>query len=265
MKKSWVAASLVLAGLAAGCRSGGRVTVGDQKPGADPLGHFVGQKMVLRHYGDRKEGVLKRGDAPKGGCDMAVQVAAATATGDSVRFTLDPLGRILVGGNVVGKCGGQPGQIALTVKGVNPARPDEWRDVLAGGLVTPEAYLAAHGRPIAASPEPEPKLAASGTATSGDAEERRLGRRVTAWPKPVLSVEPAVRGGGKIKHEGELQFVAVVGSDGRVFRPEVKTPLSDEHARYVSTVLQVWRFEPAREGDKAVPARYEGRTVFRIY
>lgn len=265
MKKSWIAASLVLAGLAGGCRSGGRVSVSEQKPGADPLRHFVGQKMVLQHFGDDRSVTLQRGDKPRGTCDMAVQVAAATASGDSVRFTLDPLGRIRVGGNVVGKCSGQPAQIALTVKGVDPARPDDWRDVLAPGLLTPEAYLAAKGRPLAFAPEPEPKLAAASASMPGDAEERRLGRRVTEWPKPVLSVEPAVRAGGKLKHEGELEFIAVVGSDGRVFRPEVKTPLSDEHMRYVSTVLQVWRFEPAKEGQKAVPARYQGRTVFKIY
>lgn len=265
MKKSWVAASLLVSGLAGGCRSGGRVSVSEQKPGADPLRQFVGQKMVLRHFGDDKEATLKRGDQPKGGCDMAVQVAAATASGDNVRFTLDPLGRIRIGGNVVGKCGGQPAQIVLNVKGVDPARPDEWRDVLAPALLSPEGYLAAHGRPLAFAPEPEPKLAASGGTTGGDSEERRLGRKVTAWPRPVLSVEPAVRSGGKVKHEGELEFVAVVGSDGRVFRPEVKTPLSDEHMRYVATVLQVWRFEPAKEGEKPVPARYEGRTTFKIY
>jgi hypothetical protein len=264
MKKPWIFASLVLAGLTGGCRSGGRTSVGEQKPGADPLRQFVGQKMVLRHFGDDKTAVVKRGDKPSGGCDMAVQVAAAVAAGDSVKFTLDPLGRIRVGGNVVGKCGGQPTQTTLTAKGVDPARPDDWRDVLAVALLSPEAYLAANGRPLAFAPEPEPKLAASASAT-GDSEERRLGRRVTVWPKPVLSVEPAVRGSGKVKHEGELEFSAVVGSDGRVFRPELKTPLSDEHARYVATVLQVWRFEPAREGEKSVPARYEGRTVFKIY
>src|SRR5688500_13472287 len=105
MKKSWIAVSLVLAGLAAGCRSGGRVSVSEQRPGADPLQKFVGQKMVLRQFGDRKDASFKRGDSTKGGCDVAVQVAAAVASGDTVRFTLDSLGRLLVGGNPVGKCG----------------------------------------------------------------------------------------------------------------------------------------------------------------
>jgi hypothetical protein len=57
----------------------------------------------------------------------------------------------------------------------------------------------------------------------------------------------------------------VIGADGRTFRPEIKTPLSDEHTRYIASVLQVWRFDPAKAGDKAVAARYEGRTVFKIY
>ena len=266
MKKSWIAVSLALAGLAAGCRSGGRTTVSQPKPGADPLQKFVGQKMVLRHFGDRKDAAIKRGEEPKGGCDVAVNVVAATAVGDSARFTLDSLGRLRVGGNPVGKCGGLATPITLTVRGVNAGQPDTWSDVLASTLLTPEAYLAANGRPLPYAPEPEPKLAASASHASGDAEERTLGRKVTTWPKPVLSVEPSISSpGGKVHHEGEVEFITVVGADGRVFRPTVKTPLSDEHTRFISNVLLVWRFDPAKAGDKTVPARYEGRTVFTIY
>jgi hypothetical protein len=267
MKKSWIAVPLVLAGMAAGCRSGGgRVAVTDQRPVADPLQKFVGQKMVLRRFGDRKDAAIKRGEEPKGGCDVAVQVVSAAAAGDSARFTLDSLGRLRVGGNPVGRCDRLASPITLTVRGVDAARPDSWSDVLASTLLTPEAYLASQGRPLPYAPEPEPVLAAAAGHKSGNAEERTLGRKVTSWPKPVLSVEPAVASpGGKIQHEGEVEFVAVVGADGRVFRPEVKTPLSDEHTRYIASVLQVWRFDPAKAGDKAVAARYEGRTVFKIY
>jgi hypothetical protein len=267
MKKSWALALIVATAASGACRSSGRVATGGGGPAANPLQKFVGEKMILRGAGDRKDAIVKRGESPSGSCDVAVQVASAIGAGDSARFTLDSLGRLRVADNVVGKCGRLVSPIELTVKGVDPARPDDWKDVLAAVLLTPEAYLAANGRPIAYAAEAEPKLAASPSHLGGGSDEHALGRKVAAWPKPVLSVEPSLPSpNGKIHHEGEVEFVVVVGADGRVFRPQVKTALSDEHTRYIGTVLQVWRFEPAKDGSsKAVPARYEGRTVFRIY
>jgi hypothetical protein len=191
-------------------------------------------------------------------------VLSATPADGGARFVLTSLGRVRVGdGPAAGRCQHLVSPIALTLKGAGSS-PDEWRRAVGAVLLTPEAYLAANGKTYAYSPEPEPKLAATASST-GDSDERSLGRRVTVWPKPLFSIEPAISGGGRVQHQGEVDFKLVVGADGRPFRPEVTTPLSDEHTKHVMSVLSLWRFEPAREGDKPVPARYNGRTVFSIY
>jgi hypothetical protein len=257
-------ALVVLAVAVGGCRSSGRVSVHEERPGIDPLKEYVGQRLVLRHFGDRKDVAVRAGDDRKATCDVAVQVSAATAVDGGIRFLLQSLGRVRVGDSTVGRCDGLASPITLTAKGINPAKPDEWRTFIASILQTPEAYLTAHGKSFQYAPEPEPKVAAR-AGVVGEDEERRLGRRVTAWPKPVFAIEPAISSTGKVHHQGEVEFEVVVGADGRPFRPKVTTPLSEEHTQHVTSVLQLWRFEPAREGDKPVPAHYEGRTVFSIY
>jgi hypothetical protein len=264
MRTSRIGTLVLLAVAVGGCRSSGRISVQEERPGVDPLKEYVGQRFVLRHFGDRKDVAVKPGDDRKATCDAAVQVAAATAVEGGIRFLLNSLGRARVGDATVGRCQRLASPITLTVKGVNPTRVDEWRTFVASILQTPEAYLAAQGKTYQFAPEPEPKVAAR-AGVVGEDEEKRLGRRVTAWPKPLFSIEPAVSSGGKVQHQGEVEFHVVVGADGRTFRPVVTTPLSEEHTKHITSVLHLWRFQPAREGDKAVPAYYDGRTVFYIY
>jgi hypothetical protein len=264
MRTSRIGTLVLLAVAVGGCRSSGRISVQEERPGADPLKEYVGQRLVLRHFGDRKDVAVKPGDNRTATCDAAVQVAAATAADGGIRFLLNSLGRARVGETAVGRCQRLASPITLTVRGVNAARPDEWRTFVGSILQTPEAYLAAQGKTYQYAPEPEPKIAARSGAV-GELEEKQLGRRVTAWPKTLFSIEPAVSSNGKVQHQGEVEFRLVVGADGRPFRPVVVTPLSEEHTKHVTSVLHLWRFEPAREGEKAVPAYYEGRTVFYVY
>jgi hypothetical protein len=264
MRTSRLVTLVVLAATLGGCRSAGRVSVREETPGADPLKEYVGQHYVLRHFGDRKDVALRPGDDRKATCDVAVQVAAATPSDGGIRFLLTSFGRTRIGETTVGRCQRLVSPIALTIKGVSAGRPEEWRTFVASVLQTPEAYLAAHGKTQTYAAEPEPRVAAR-AGLIGDDEERRLGRRVTAWPKPLFAIEPAVASTNKVHHQGEVEFRLVVGADGRPFRPVVLTPLSDEHAKVITSVLRLWRFEPARETDKAVPAYYDGRAVFSIY
>jgi hypothetical protein len=267
MREVRVVTLLVLAAVAGACRSSSRVSVSETKGGPDPLAPFVGQKLILRHFGDHPTAVVKPGETRKGTCDVAVQVASVSAVPDGVRFTLTSLGRVRVGEEpTIGHCERLASPIALSLKGVHASQPEEWRSFLGTMLLTPEAYLAVHGKTATHEPLPEPTKYANRSTISNDTESRTLANHVTSWPKPILAIEPAIPSpGGKVHHEGELEFGAVIGADGRVFKPVVKTPLSDEHQRHVESVLTLWRFEPAREGDRAVPALYEGRTVLRIY
>lgn len=258
--------ALLLAGMSlGGCRSAGRVSVSEEAAGDDPLRVFLGQQLVLRHFGDRREIEVKPGEARKGSCDVAVRVKDAVAVQGGVRFTLESLGRVQVEGRPAGTCETLASPLRLTLKGVNAARPEEWRTFMGTMLLATDAYLAFHGKTGTYAPEPEPQAFANNSSNTDD-EGRRLAQRVTAWPKPLFTIEPFVPSpGGKVRHEGEIAFSAVIGRDGRVYRPRLKTSLEDAHQGQVTSVLTLWRFEPARERELALPALYEGRTVLRMY
>jgi hypothetical protein len=253
-----IAAVIAGAALLGACASKkpARVDAGPTTPAN--LKALVDQRLFLRSFGDRRDIVVKPGKEPKGTCDVAVLVTSAQPAPDaSARFTLRSLGRVRVGeAPTIGPCKELAPQIGLTLAGSLAQKPEQW-------LLTPEAYLESHGKKaFSATPLPAPKLAADARANAGD-EERRLGRAVVSWPKPMLQVEPAFS--GKVPHQGEIEFDVVVGADGRLFEPRVRTGLSDEQEKNVLQVLDLWRFEPARNAKEAVPARYDGRTVLRIY
>lgn len=93
-----------------------------------------------------------------------------------------------------------------------------------------------------------------------------MGRRVTTWPRKLFWVDPAYRDPGhRVRHEGEVEFEAVVGADGRLYRPQIRGGLDKVHIAAIERVLPMWRFEPARAGKDPLPAHVESRLVFRIY
>jgi hypothetical protein len=95
--------------------------------------------------------------------------------------------------------------------------------------------------------------------------ERRLGRLVTSWPKVLLSVESLLRDPARrIHQQGEVEFVAVVGSDGRLRHPVVKTSLDEKHEALVKQAVGIWLLDPARQGDRPVAARVMLRTALTI-
>ena len=89
---------------------------------------------------------------------------------------------------------------------------------------------------------------------------------LTKKPARVLWVDAITRDPrGRISHEAEVEFKAVVGSDGRVHHPQLSTPLSEDHEKRVLRVLPLWRFEPAQRGSDAAAAAVTERLVFRIF
>jgi TonB family protein len=69
----------------------------------------------------------------------------------------------------------------------------------------------------------------------------------------------------KTRHEGEVEFQAVVGTDGGLREPRVRGSLSEAHEAQVLRALRLWRYEPARRKDGPLAARISGRLVLRIY
>jgi hypothetical protein len=110
-------------------------------------------------------------------------------------------------------------QLVLEGFAVSPAGADlDAR--LEAALQTPEAYLAAKGVSFELSPAELPGEIAS-RGSDGPAAEISLGRRVSAWPEPLLELEvwygdPS----GRVRHLGQVEVDAVVGVDGRLHRVE---------------------------------------------
>jgi hypothetical protein len=132
-------------------------------------------------------------------------------------------------------------------------------------LQTPEAYLESQGVAFDLSPGDAPTEVAS-REVHAPADEKTLGRQIETWPEVLLSVDPWYHhGSDRIRQEGEVKVEAIVGTDGRIHTPQVKTGMGDPHQRAVLRVLPLWRFEPARGADGPVGARILLSPILRIF
>ena len=87
-----------------------------------------------------------------------------------------------------------------------------------------------------------------------------------AWPKVLLSVNPVNRAPVKrVRHQAFVEFEALVGTDGRLYRPLLKASVGDANEATVMSVFPFWRLAPARRGDALVGARVPLRLVLHIY
>lgn len=269
MRRSLLAWSLLA--VLAGCRSGGGPAV---RPAPEPPPEFVqsyvGERRILLHAKDEARLTLTRAEAGRraSACASAVEVKRATLTGGVLRLDLEHIGRPSVAGqNPPGGCGAPPAAYGLAVSGFGGGDGAEAvEESLAKVLVTPEAFLAARGVAFDRAPVEDPGIAAGPDVPGSTAEERSLGRKVTAWPKALLSVSPEVLVGRKeLRRESEIEFAGVVGPDGRLHRLKVTTPLSAGHQALVERALGLWRFEPAAGPDGAVAGKVALRTSLRMY
>jgi hypothetical protein len=238
-------------------------------PGAPPgnfLSGYVGQQRVLRYQADRERLAVRKKDPAQlaGACDAAVQVRSATLQKGAPVLVLESLGAPNAE-KARPRCQSYPATITLTLTGYESDPPPQVMARLDQVLPTPEGYLRAYGVPFDLASVPEPTLAASSHTNAPD-EERRMGRRVTTWPRKLFWVDPAYRDPAhRVRHEGEVEFEAVVGADGRLYRPQIRGGLDKVHVAAIERVLPMWRFEPARAGKDPLPAHVESRLVFRIY
>ncbi|HXY40301.1 MAG TPA: hypothetical protein VEQ10_11550 [Vicinamibacteria bacterium] len=227
---------------------------------------YLDQLRLLRHDADKAR-VRVAAKEPAGGlCSVAVRVRSAAFEKDAARFSLETLGVPRLR-NHAADCRKLQPQVDLVIAGLGAsAQPEEVSARVDAVLQTAEAYLGASGvrfdRPAAAPPGE----VATPTEVVASSEEHVLGRQVTAWPQPLLSVDPWYRDpGGKVKYQGQIEMDAVVGSDGRLYRPRFKTSLSELQQAAVVRALPLWRFEPARRGPATVAARIAVLPVLYIY
>jgi hypothetical protein len=265
MKRSWTGLTILVLLLPA-CQSGGKKAAPQgPQPLPELLRPYEGALRVLPARGDEKTLALKAGQALVGACDVAVRVRSVAYDGGSARFALETVGRPRVG-QQRGRCKQLLPGMQLSVAGL-PAGPvtAETTARLDELLLTAEAYLRRKGTSFDREAGQAPTEVASQLADAGD-DERRLARGVTAWPRPLLSVDALYRdASGRGRHERLVALEAVVGSDGRVYRPQVKAAIDRGHQAALESALGLWRFEPARRAEGPVGARVAFEAVLRVY
>jgi hypothetical protein len=267
--------------LGSGCRSAAKPApraTGPAKP--DPLAGWVGQTRFLRHRGDAGKWNVKLQDlrSTAGTCDVAIEVKQARLAGGTASLTMEMIGRprLVRRGARQEKCGDDQAMIAMNVSGFAPdASAADVETALAGVFQTPEAYLRTYSVAYEVPPPPkqEPAKEEASAAASKSFKVMALKKDVpiadhhlTKKASRVLWVDAITRDPkGKISHEAEVEFKAVVGWDGLLYEPKVTTALSEEHEKLVLRVLPLWRFDPARRGTDPAAASVVERLVFRIY
>ena len=263
MKRSLVV-TLLLAVLGPACR-----TAGPQGPPGpavlpEPLGEYPGELRILRHAGDTQKITVKPGERRASSCDVAVHIRAVTLEKGTARFALDTVGLPKAGGQAARCERARPG-LALFVEGLAGVDAPEVRTRVDEVLQTPKAYLESKGVAFDLPPDDVPTEIASKVPSAG-ATEHDLGREVTAWPRMLLSVDPWYHdSSGRVRQEGEVEVEVIVGTDGRVHDPRVRTGMGSSHERAVLRALPLWRFEPARRKTGPLGARILLQPILRIF
>ena len=263
--KSSKPAFLLLALLVPACQTAPKKPASGPAALSDLLRPYEGALRVLPGRADEKALTLKPGDVLTGACDVAVKVRGLAFDKGTVRFSLESVGQPQLGGRRPRCKELQPG-MQLLFTGLDPdGVTTKTTTRIDAALLTPEEYLRRKGgsfdRPQAAAPAE----VASQLPDANDGE-RRLSRAVVAWPRPLLSVEALYHDASKRGlHERLVGVEAVVGTDGRVYRPVVKASIDRAHQAALETALQMWRFDPARRGDGPLGARVPLEVPLRVY
>jgi TonB family protein len=260
-----------------GCRSSAPVKRPTAPTAQGLVDSYVGQTRILFQRGDQKVVSLQRKElaAEAGGCDVGVEVREAALDKGVLRFRLERLGAVNIQqapkaakGRKAAKppCGAPQPEVSLTIAGFDgPLDAAALEADVVRILATPEAFLTARGYAFpSGSDDPSAPIASNEAAAS--LPEQNLWRQVTVQPKPALRIDPDYRDpGGKVRHQGEVEFSGIVGTDGRLRDVRLKTPLVAPHDDHVLRALKLWRYEPGARKEGPVPVRINGRLVFRIY
>jgi hypothetical protein len=261
MKRTWsVPLAVVL--LLPACQTAPK-TPAAVTPAPDVLRPYQGALRFLPGQGDARAVTVATAKALAGACDVAVRVQSVAFAKGEARFALDMLGQPRAGSRGV-TCKRVEPAIQLTLTGLPAELGPEATARVDEVLLTPEAYLKAKGTAFDRAAAAPAEVASRLTDASDD--ERKAARGVVAWPQPLLSVAPLARAPKKRAHyERLVDFEAVVGADGRLYRPRLKSSLDPGQEELVLAVLPLWRLEPARRASGPVAARVAQQLVLRIY
>ena len=223
----------------------------------DYLHSLVGQKLLLRHFGNVTEVKLKAAQLGKisATCDVAVLVRAAEWKKNKIELRWEELGTPMIAGKPYPQCPGQMmgyGRVEL-----GGFAPDESAESLARSLAfllqTPEQYLAAAGLQFDLLPQP----------VAGKLKEPE---QPFIRPRALLTVNPTFSDAArKAKYQGGLKITLDVGADGRVYNPVVSQRLGMGLDEMALEVLPLWRLQPARKQDQPIATPMSIEISFNLY
>jgi TonB family protein len=225
----------------------------------DYLHSLVGQKRLLRHFGEVDYAKVKAGDLStlKGACDSAILVREASWEKTKVRIFWAGLGEPLLhtpGAPVCRRKMAVYSQGRLEIVGF---KANESADSVEASLrlilQTPEEYLAAAGVAFDLAPQP----------VEGDL---KAPEPPFTYPKALLDVTPSFSDQArKAKYQGIVKIAFYVGKDGRIYKPRVTTPLGMQLDEQALLVLSLWRFQPALKQDQPIAMPMSLEFGFNLY
>jgi len=218
---------------------------------------MIGQKLLMRHFGDSKDTKVNKKDLtnPKENCDIAIQIKDATWDKGKALFVWEDIGTPYMPGKPRGVCHNVYEDGTLTIMGFAADEPaTALSDSLGKVLQTPEQFLEAAGISFTLPQEPD------------------LPGEVGTPEKPFTPAKPLFivdatfnEKARKSKYQGTVAVIFYVGTDGRAHNPKINHPLGMGLDEQALNVVSMWRFEPARQLDQPVPARMSIETSFNLY
>jgi TonB family protein len=229
---------------------------GSQTP-QELLHAMIGQKLLMRHFGDFKDTKVKKKDliSSKENCDIAIQLKDATWDKGKALFVWEDIGTPYMPGKPGGVCHNVYDEGTLTITGFAADEPAaSLADSLRKVLQTPEQFLEAAG--ISFTLPPEPDLPGE----IGIPENPFTPAKTLFMVNATFSEQAR-----KSKYQGTLGVLFYVGRDGRAHSPKIFHPLGMGLDEQALKVVSMWRFEPARKLDQPVPAKMSIETSFNLY
>jgi len=226
------------------------------------LHSYVGQKLILRGFGDKGKAKVKRENLSKRarGCDAAVEVRGADLKENELRLRLDQIGSPMIPNKKTPACSAHPVETILTVSGIQKQEPPgAISEVLAQIVQTPEAYLTDHGVTLRSQPGQTNAPVVELT----DSRETPPG---ISRPRPLLIVNaPYSEDARRQRLRGGVRVAIEVGTNGLIQRARILKGMGPSLDRQVLRVLPLFRFEPGQKDGQDVAVRIELVMTFRLF
>jgi TonB family protein len=208
------------------------------------LAELVDQAFILPKVADSDHIELEADklDKVRGSCDRAVLVRAAEWQVGAARILLQNIGSPSISGKQGTGCRFVRDRMVLKIKGFTEADPGASTiNSIRRVLLTPEDFLRSRGIPFTLLPGSAPQDPVK--ISDGDLR-----------PKPLLMVNGAfTQEALAAKYQGVVVVSFVIGVDGRPHNVSIVRGIGLGLDESAARALPLWRFEPGKRGDTAIP------------